>query len=91
MLNKILIKMIIEQLLKDTFYLTFIETTYIIKNKKTYFEIIINATLNKKTVLINKYKQIRVKNWVELITNYNNIREKLKIDLIDNIREEQAC
>ncbi len=91
MLNKILIKMIIEKLLKDTFCLTFIKTTYIIKNRKTYFKIIVNATLNQNTVSINKYRTIKVESWVELITNYNNIREKLRIDLIDNIREEQKC
>ncbi len=91
MLNKMLIKMIIERLLKDIFCLTFIKATYIIKNRKTNFEIIVNATLNQNTVSVNKYRIIRIESWVELITNYNNIREKLRIDLIDNIREEQKC
>ncbi len=85
MLNKILIKMIMNQLLKDTFMLTFIEHTYAIEHKGMYFEITINATLNEGTVLINKYKKIRVENWVELITEYKELKNDLEYVLIENI------
>lgn len=88
MLNKILIKMIMKQLIKDITELTFIYCTYDIKGKKLNYEIKITALLQKSNITIIKHKTIRIENWIELITNYENIRKKLRDELVDKIKEE---
>lgn len=90
MLNKILIEMILKQLLKDVFRLTFIITTYNIENKKGYYEITINATLSRRILTISKSRKIRIENWVELITGYTHIKDMLQKELVENIKEEQC-
>ncbi len=61
MINRILIKTILEQLLEDTFSLTFIMPTYTIKKNVNYklnksWKIEINALLVENNLIISKKK-----------------------------------
>ena len=88
MLNRMLIKQIMNKLLDDIFSQYDTIYAYQIKNKKTFFEIVITAYINKDHSTLSKYKTVRIKSWVELIIGYNFWKEKIKIALVDNIKEE---
>ncbi len=93
MLNRVLIKAILEQLLEDTFSSTSILPTYTIKNvnyklvKK--WEIEINTLLIENNLIINKKNKIVVNNWVQLMLGYEQLKQRLKQNLIENIKEVQ--
>ena len=93
MLNIVLIKAILEQLLEDTFSSTSILPTYTIKNvnyklvKK--WEIEINTLLIENNLIINKKNKIVVNNWVQLMLGYEQLKQRLKQNLIENIKEVQ--
>ena len=93
MLNRVLIKAILEQLLEDTFSSTSILPTYTIKNvnyklvKK--WEIEINTLLIENNLIINKKNKIVVDNWVQLMLDYEQLKQRLKQNLIENIKEVQ--
>lgn len=91
MLNKILIKMIMKELLEDTFMLTFIKPTYDIEKKGKYYKITIIATLTENTIVSTKYTKLSIENWVELIISYGDIKKRLSHILIDNLKEDKQC
>lgn len=88
MINKILIKQIINQLVRDISELTRTILSYSIEKENTYYKIIIVAISNKDRTTITKEKTIRIDNWIQLITNYKEIKDNIKKDLIINIKED---
>lgn len=87
MINKILIKAIIEELLKDTFLATFIMPTYAIKRRHKNWRIEINALLVENNLAIEKTDKITVSSWVKLMLQYSTIKQRLEQNLIKNIKE----
>lgn len=88
MLNKIIIKQIMNQLLEDTFFATFIIYKFTIEKRKQDYEIIVTAILNNNVTTINKIYKIRVKNWVQMLTGYEYAKDKIRKILIEEIDKD---
>ena len=67
MINKILIKQIIKQLLKDVSELTTKIFSYSIEKENTYYKIIILAISNKNRTTISKKKTLRITKRLKII------------------------
>lgn len=91
MLNRILIKMTIEQLLKDVFELTLMDYSYKIEKRIIGYEITIKASLTEGSRTISKYKKARIDNWVQLMSGYIELKKQLKRIFIDELKEEKQC
>ena len=78
MINKILIKQIIKQLLKDVSELTTKIFSYSIEKENTYYKIIILAISNKNRTTISKKKTLRIDTWIQLLTNYKEIKDNIE-------------
>lgn len=87
MISKIIIKMIMNELLNEVFYMYMIKFYYHIKNKNKNYEITVTASYKNQQTMITKYEIIHIKNWIELLVNYNNIKLKLRNSLAENIKE----
>lgn len=88
MINKILIKQIIKQLLKDVSELTTKIFSYSIEKENTYYKIIILAISNKNRTTISKKKTLRIDTWIQLLTNYKEIKDNIEKELIVRIEED---
>lgn len=88
MLNKIIIKQIMNQLLEDAFFATFIIHTFTIEKRENDYEIEITAILRERFRRVSKTYKIRVKNWIQMIVGYEHAKDDIRKVLIDDIDKD---
>ena len=86
MLNKFLVNMIMQELLKDVFSGTFIHYGYILDKECEVIKI--KAELKQKNRIIEKWDRFSINNWVNLLTNYDYLKRSIRENLVDNINKD---
>ena len=85
-LNKFLVNMIMQELLKDVFSGTLINYGYI--TDKECEVIKIKAEFKQKNRIIEKWDRFSINNWVNLLINYDYLKSSIRENLVDNINKD---
>lgn len=86
MLNKFLVKMIMNELLDEAFCATFIKYEYALDKECKVVQI--KVKLREGNRIIEKYYRFSIRNWVNLITNYDYLKKSIRKNLVDNINKD---